>query len=320
MSVKPADKAIRQFTLLMLLTASERPVSRFEIFERMPGFFPDGAQARERMFERDKDELRSLGVLIETVENMSEEDSIGYRIRYATGPTNSVRFTSEESTAVLLATGLWAHSDFAAAIQQTSAQVQAIGNAPNAMDIAESVHITPLPATVAPITQAIQSTQVITFNYRKSTDSTASTRTVEPWAVAARGGHWYVTGNDVQRQESRVFRLDRIVGDVSLASDPGAFIPPAELDVEHLITVDEQSTPTPRLRLRKNTCWRLRRIATTTVAIDSDWDECTLRDSNERRLARAIAEHAPDALPMSPGSLASAVRSILTADPATGAS
>ena len=52
-------------------------------------------------------------------------------------------------------------------------------------------------------------------------------RRVEPWGLTSKFGRWYVVGQDQGSGEMRVFRADRIDGDVT-ATEPGAFTVPED--------------------------------------------------------------------------------------------
>ena len=73
-------KSERLVNLTIALLASKRYLTKSEIFRTVEGY--EGApEAMERMFERDKDDLRSLGIVIElgTFDPLFEDEA-GYRI------------------------------------------------------------------------------------------------------------------------------------------------------------------------------------------------------------------------------------------------
>ena len=59
----------------------------------------------------------------------------------------------------------------------------------------------------------------------------AESRALEPYAVISKYGHWYIFGNDLDRRASRLFRLDRVSGDLKSQGKSGAFEIPSDLDV-----------------------------------------------------------------------------------------
>ncbi len=71
--------------------------------------------AFEKMFERDKDELRSLGVPVDvaTIDPLFE-DEVGYRIPPEAFALPDVELTPEEAAVVGLASRVWQHADHGA--------------------------------------------------------------------------------------------------------------------------------------------------------------------------------------------------------------
>ena len=62
----------RLLNLVIALLAAHTPVSRQVVQSSVAGYDPTATTtAFERMFERDKDELRSMGIPIETVTDLS---------------------------------------------------------------------------------------------------------------------------------------------------------------------------------------------------------------------------------------------------------
>ncbi len=80
-------KSERLLNLLILLLVQRRPLSKHKIRSSMPPYAEAGDEAFERMFDRDKDELRALGVPVEIVALDSYfGDEVGYRVNPETSP------------------------------------------------------------------------------------------------------------------------------------------------------------------------------------------------------------------------------------------
>ena len=79
---------------------------------------------------------------------------------------------------------------------------------------------------------AITSKTVLSFSYL-SEELQPENRALEPFAVTSRYGHWYIFGNDLDRKALRVFRLDRIAGDLKLQGRSGSYEIPSDVDVEN---------------------------------------------------------------------------------------
>src|SRR5688572_21397122 len=81
-------KVQRWIDLLSTLLAHSFPLTFLELAKGVPAYLADGSiesgapsDTLKRMFERDKDELRSLGVPIESTSDDGEEES-RYRLRH----------------------------------------------------------------------------------------------------------------------------------------------------------------------------------------------------------------------------------------------
>ena len=74
------EKTERLINLTMALLATKRYLSKTEIFEQVAGY-SGSTETKERMFERDKVDLRALGIEIEVgSHDPLFDDEPGYRI------------------------------------------------------------------------------------------------------------------------------------------------------------------------------------------------------------------------------------------------
>ncbi len=58
--------------------------------------------------------------------------------------------------------------------------------------------------------QAIADRRAVRLRYFTASRSAEGERTVHPWTLAQRFGHWYLYGHDLTRQRALAFRIDRI--------------------------------------------------------------------------------------------------------------
>ncbi|MGC4154177.1 MAG: WYL domain-containing protein [Propionicimonas sp.] len=84
----------------------------------------------------------------------------------------------------------------------------------------------PDPVTAAQLVEACSSHRLVRLGYRSEAGSEWVTQ-VEPWAVVARHGRWYLLCRLVKSQGIRTYRLDRVQS-IELLDD--RFEPPTELD------------------------------------------------------------------------------------------
>ena len=124
-----ARRTERLLNLVICLLATRRFVPREQIRKIVPGYADcESDEAFERMFERDKDDLREMGIPLETGSNSAWfEDEIGYRIdrdRYA---LPAVSFEPEELAVLGLAARVWQSASFAQAASQAILKLEASG-------------------------------------------------------------------------------------------------------------------------------------------------------------------------------------------------
>ena len=102
-----SEKTERLVNLTMALLASRRYMTKSEIFRRVEGY-AGSQETKERMFERDKDELRSMGIEID-VGGLDPlfEDEAGYRIRPEKFQFPATQFSSRELGLISTALSLW---------------------------------------------------------------------------------------------------------------------------------------------------------------------------------------------------------------------
>jgi proteasome accessory factor B len=237
-SVEPVSRSRteRLVNLVICLLSTRRFLTAAQIAATVPGYEHDPADPRDheafqRKFERDKAELRDLGVPLETGTTSVFDAEPGYRIARREYALPDVHLEPDEAAAVGIAARLWQHAGLAAAASSGLAKLRAAGIDvdPHATLGVEPV-VTVDPA-FEPLTAAGRDRQAVTFAYRTPEDDAPTTRRVQPWGVVCWRGRWYVVGHDLDRRAARCFRLSRVVGAVRRVGRPGAYAPPADLDL-----------------------------------------------------------------------------------------
>jgi proteasome accessory factor B len=232
-----ARRTERLLNLVICLLATRRWLTKDQIRAAVPQYADcESDEAFDRMFERDKDDLRESGIPVATgTGERWFEDETGYRIdrdAYALPP---VQLDAEELAVVGLASRVWQQASLAGPAARALAKLTALGIETDEDAVAG---LEPRIRTAEPAFDALYAAtrdrQVVSFGYRKP-EGELSVRTVEPWAVASRSGHWYLVGHDRDRQDSRVFRLSRVEGEVRLLGRRGAYTVPADLDPRAMI-------------------------------------------------------------------------------------
>jgi proteasome accessory factor B len=312
----PASKTERLVNLVICLLASrtfvtkERLRTTLEPYRNCPT-----DDAFERMFERDKEELRELGIPLEVgTVNALFDDEVGYRIAPGEYALPELRLAPDEAAALGVAARFWQQATLAQAASSALLKLKAAG-----VDVggAATAGIEPRVRAEAPsfepLLEAVYDRQVVRFSYRRS-DGEVRLREVEPWTIDSWRGRWYLAGFDLGRDAARVFRLDRITGPVLLTGRPPAHKVPDRLDVRAQVDAYARSGDdlgSATLRIRSGTCFPLRRSAHSVVSAEDGWDTVviTARDGT----AGWIAEYGPDVVVLDPPALRECVLAALRA-------
>jgi proteasome accessory factor B len=218
-------KVERLVNLTVAFLEARKPMTFAEIRGRTRFYDQDDAESARRMFERDKDDLRRLGVPVE-VRDIPFSEDVGYVVDRRTYELPDVDLTADEVAALALAVqttgGAGAHLPLA----------KLAARAPDPAALAADVptRVTIEPAPVDELAEAVVRRTPLSFTYRTAGGDTAR-RTVDPYAVVQRRSAWYLVAHDHDRDARRAFRLDRIVDRPRAVGQPGAFTPPEQLDV-----------------------------------------------------------------------------------------
>ena len=263
-----AEKSERLLNLYIMLLAQTRFVSKQDIRRAHYGEYSDnsrGDEAFEKAFERDKEDLRELGVVIE-VGSLDHyfEDELGYRISPDTSSLPEIRFEADEAAVLGIAARAWEQHTLARATTEAMRKLAAQGVEVDTsrLDLVPPSLRAEEPAFDA-CWEATQKRRVIAFDYRRPGQEAASRR-LQPWGVVRSSGRWYVVGHDVDRQAERVFRLSRVQGKVTAMGKSAAYDVPAGTDVKAIADRLVHSTPDieARVLVRQRTAVALRRSAT----------------------------------------------------------
>ena len=212
------QKLERLLNLTAVLLHSGRPLTVGELREQVPGY-PDSDVAFHRGFERDKDDLREMGIPLDLIPIPgTDPPAEGYRIPRDRYYLPDPGLEPEERLALQLA----ASAIRLDGVEGMEALWKLGGSESNAVDEPELAAL-PSDARVPPLWDAISRRATVRFTYRDLE------RQVEPHRIAFQRGHWYLRGFDTTRGEVRVYRIDRIDGSVEVGK-PGAFEPPTDDD------------------------------------------------------------------------------------------
>jgi predicted DNA-binding transcriptional regulator YafY len=298
-----ATKLERLVNLLLMLLSARRPVTIEQIRSVVPGYDQADDETFRRMFERDKDELRDLGVPLETQPLDAWDDEVGYRVPRASYELPAISLEPDEAAAVALAARLWQSAGLADASASALLKLRAAGIEADAVATAGiEPRVAARDEAFEPLLAAVRAGQAVTFPYRPSYADAAVTRTLEPWGLVHRRGRWYVVGYDRDRRATRVFRLNRVAGVVKKVGKPGVVTVPEGVDLRAVVAPfdDDPATGTALVRLAPGAAWDVRRVAVSAKDEADGWTLAEVPMGDVERLAEWLVGFGPDVVVLSP--------------------
>ena len=207
------EKIERLLSVMQALLGTQRAIGASEIRRLVPGY-PDDDAAFKRAFERDKDELREMGVplLVETIPG-SDPPRLGYRIRPQDYELADPGLEPDELEALNLAATVIGVSGGAG-----ERGLFKLGGVAAAVPEAE---LPADPSLIAAFT-GVAERRRLAFRYH------GVDRELDPYRLQFVRGRWYLNGFDHVRAEDRWYRMERMEGDVATVGEPDAFARPVE--------------------------------------------------------------------------------------------
>jgi proteasome accessory factor B len=207
----------RILNLLAYLLTSQRPVTAEEIRMTVAGYDQDSDEAWRRMFERDKDLLRRLGIPIELEPTDGWGIEHGYVVPAGEYALPDPGLTDEEQAALSIA-----------------AKVVRIGGRTSGTEALFKLGGAPVASAGEPLAadlgreerELVELFAAVTERRRVQFEYSGTSRVVDPYGLVHRRGHWYVIGPEHGNGRVKVFRVDRVSA-VVLGDIPDAFDRPA---------------------------------------------------------------------------------------------
>lgn len=291
-------KSERLVNLTIALLATKRYLTKAEIFASVAGYSGDN-EAKDRMFERDKDDLRSLGINIElgTFDPLFEDEA-GYRIK---PESYALQLRDLDSTDVALlaqAAKLWQEAALGDSAQSGLRKLKSLGmdsDLDTLIDVSTSLEKTP--EQVVDLIEAVSARQEITFEYLAE-NLTNQVRRIQPYRISNTRGYWYLIGYDLERAAMRTFRVDRITSSISKNGRAQAF----EIDQAALLEQDqafEAKFQTAVVSVRKGKAPQLRKGADV-EEINSDWDLLRITYQSREAIIQRLLWYGTDVIVKEP--------------------
>lgn len=310
----------RLFSLVLALLATDAGLTKTEILSTVQGYrqkySASGDNSNlERQFERDKDDIRDLGVPLETIESPGQagnNQNLRYRIpRGAYQLPSDVRFSPEETTLLNLAAMVWREGSLSGQSRRAIMKLRSLGVTTTEPVLGYAPRVRVREAAFEPLSDALERHVQVRFSYLKPGEAAARVRTVNPLALVQHQGRWHLYAEEPDSGTTKTFLLRRIVSPVDTTTrtfeapelDPSAqaLTELEEVWMQRVATVDVEPGSDAATRLGKRRGSRL---------LGDGRLELHYTDANI--LADELAAFGPEVLVVAPAELKDAVRSRLT--------
>jgi proteasome accessory factor B len=294
-------KTERLINLTLALLATKRYLKKSEILANVQGY--EGTQeAKERMFERDKDDLRSLGIEIEVGDlDIFFEDEPGYRIPQKSYELNVPNLTSRELALLSIASSFWNDSILAPSAQSGIRKLRSLG-IPATLDFEFRMkyRFDNPSQLLEEIAKAILQKSEISFAYDSSS---LKTRHLQPYRIVFWNGFWYLIGMDLDRKAIRLFKISRFLGGVEMSKKKNQFEIPQDFDVsEYLPKNDISIIHNAKVEIKKDSAILLRERGKL-ISQGEDFDTYEINFEHERIFLREIIWHGANVRIIEPANL-----------------
>jgi proteasome accessory factor B len=321
---KPAktDKSERLFQLTCVLLYSERGLTKRELFHSVDSYRTDLQTSNEddfalnKKFERDKSDLRDMGIQVSNPDPKSDPDDMRYTIAADTFTwPEDIQFNAQQLQLLNLAAQVWAQASLSSDANRGLVRLRGLGIEPAAVDlIGFAPRLRTHEPSFLPLSQAIEERIEVSFDYRKPNGETAK-RHIQPWLLRNIDGQWLLVSWDKDQKAVRNFLLKRIVSKVVFRTE---FINEKESEIIHFSASDQALVAEAIRDLEEHSA---RQVATLRVKKDSQaWFHFHLEDQASETadvslsymdihlLAEELSEYATDIKVLGPSELDKVIR------------
>ncbi len=308
----------RLFSLVLALLATETGLTKAEILSTVQGYRQKYTMSGdnsnlERQFERDKDDIRELGVPLEAIAPLGEEGNnhnLRYRIpRGQYELPDDITFTPEEATLLNLAAMVWREGSVSAESRRALLKLRALGAGGGEPVLAYAPRLRARDDAFDPLRTALDKRVLVEFSYLKPGETMATARRVAPLALVQHQGRWHLYTHEPASDFHKTFLLRRIVSAVKITTVPHTA---DELDYSAIALgeLDElwvANTATVRVQPGSDAATRLLKRRGTSA----DGDDLAVHYTDLNILADELAGFGPEAVVLAPAELRTAVHARL---------
>lgn len=210
----------RQVNLLLALRHTVGGLTVHQILDSVAGYDPDGGQSARRMFERDKEILRGLGV---PVESHGTGEDVRYYVDESVYALPAIRLDAPTAAAIDLAASAWRDGSLPTTARRALGKLKAVSSSGTDQGLVPDLTIDLAGREVPPeLAAAVDERRPVRFTYTSARSGTRRQRTVAPCALRLSEGAWYLDGRDLDSGQERTFRLARVSGDIQVLAGPGS--------------------------------------------------------------------------------------------------
>ncbi|MGE5690538.1 MAG: helix-turn-helix transcriptional regulator [Pseudomonadota bacterium] len=235
-----ADKLIRQLSLVAFLMAERRPLTARDVKQNVEGYSEMSDEAFARRYYSDRAELIALGVPLQSQRDEFTGEEL-YTLRSEQYFLPALELSDDElaalQTCFYLLEGKFAYAEpLRLALQNLALGRPGWEDAPTAtagaVEVSDPDYSPEMPGRLGKLENAISKQRTVKFTYWSISRDEVQERTLNPYALLPERGVWYVIGHDLDRDDTRTFRVSRIRGDIRFATRRERdFRIPADFDV-----------------------------------------------------------------------------------------
>lgn len=230
------DKTERLLNLTLALLATKRPLAKNEIFTLIPGY-SGSPDSMERMFERDKDELRAIGIDVAVLPmDAYFDDEMGYQIIPRDFFLSDITLTSEESLWLALSKNLVSELSDSEEMRSAFHKLLSYSDSPieQILEMTTSSTIQfPYSDSLQTIWPCIKLRQELIFLYNSASERRK--RSTSPLLLTSRIGNWYLVALDNEANIVKTFRVDRM-SDLRVGTNRNFTSPDKSFDLDNFLS------------------------------------------------------------------------------------